>query len=133
MESKDFHTGLPKVKNTFTNWLYLEDDRFIDVALATIIAHRFGWGPIWLFVIAPSGSGKTEVKAFGSGVGVRSCECRFGLIRWITPAIEKYQMMYQVLGERFCNVRIYIENREKIVEQAMKNAGQQTETQSELA
>ena len=52
--------NIAEVKNTAARWLYLEDDRFIEVGLASIIAHRFGGDPVWLFLIAPSGSAKTE-------------------------------------------------------------------------
>ena len=52
--------NLAAVKNAVSHWLYLEDDTFIDVGLATVVGHKFGGDPIWLFLIAPSGSAKTE-------------------------------------------------------------------------
>ena len=52
---------LAKVKNVANRWLYLEDDTYIDVVLATVIAHGFGGDPLWLMLIGSSGSGKTEV------------------------------------------------------------------------
>ncbi len=51
---------LAKVKKTFSRWLYIEDDDFIDVGLATVVAHAFPGDPVWLFLVAASGSGKTE-------------------------------------------------------------------------
>ena len=49
---------LARVKNTFGRWLYLEDDDYIDVVLATVVAHQFQGDPVWLFLIAAPGSGK---------------------------------------------------------------------------
>ena len=58
---------LAKVKNIFNRWLYLEDNNFIDVGLATVVAHGFGGDPLWLFLIAASGSGKTEfIRSLGT-------------------------------------------------------------------
>lgn len=199
--------NLAAVKNAFSRWLYLEDDEFIDVGLALVVAHGFGGDPVWLFLIAASGSAKTEflralgtgrihhlsaltpntfvsglnqpgrkdpsllphlngkvvvikdfttilnenqklrskifgqlrdiydgstAKAFGSGVGTRSYNCHMGLIAGVTPAVERYQTIDQILGERFLNYRLNYENRDKAVERAMQNAACQTEMRSEL-
>jgi len=58
---------LAKVKNVANRWLYLEDDIYIDVVLATVIAHSFGGDPLWLMLIGASGSGKTELLRALSG------------------------------------------------------------------
>ncbi|HEX5130912.1 MAG TPA: hypothetical protein VFX92_00345 [Candidatus Krumholzibacteria bacterium] len=58
---------LARVKNVANRWLYLEDDTFIDVVLATVVAHGFGGDPLWLMLVAPSGSGKTEFLRALSG------------------------------------------------------------------
>lgn len=56
----DYHT----VIQTFKKWLYIEDDSIIDLCLA-ISLWRTKDPPLWLIVVAPSGSGKTEIlKAF---------------------------------------------------------------------
>lgn len=52
---------LAKVKNVANRWLYLEDDTYIDVVLATVIAHGFKGDPLWLMLIGASGSGKSEI------------------------------------------------------------------------
>jgi hypothetical protein len=199
---------LARVKNTFDRWLYLEGDDFIDVVLATVIAHRFQGDPVWLFLIAPPGSGKTAIlqslgtdkiqhlsnltphtlvsglnmprkrdpsalplldgkvvvikdltailgehhklrcqlfgqlrdiydgsmaKAFGSGVGIRSHRCRMGLIAGATPAIEKYQTVDQVLGERFLSYRIRYDHPERAVDKALENAGRSDDQRDELS
>jgi hypothetical protein len=199
---------LAQVKNTFGRWLYLEDDEFIDLVLATVVAHRFQGDPVWLFLIAPPGAGKTELlrslktenvvhlsnltshtlvsglnlprkkdpsilplldgkvvvikdftailsehqklrsqifgqlrdiydgqaaKAFGSGVGIRSHNCRMGLIAGVTPAVEKYQSIDQVLGERFLNYRIRYDRPERAVDKALENAGRTDDMRGELS
>lgn len=58
---------LAKVKNVANQWLYLENDTFIDVVLATVVAHAFQGDPLWLMLIGPSGSGKTEILRALSG------------------------------------------------------------------
>jgi energy-coupling factor transporter ATP-binding protein EcfA2 len=52
---------LAKVKNVANRWLYLEDDTYIDVVLATVVAHGFDGDPLWLMLIGASGSGKSEI------------------------------------------------------------------------
>ncbi len=199
--------GLSEVKNAFSRWLYLEDDSFIDIGLAAVIANRFQGDPVWLFLIAPSGSTKTEflrslsgqsihhlsdltpntlisglnqpdnkdpsillqldgkvvvikdfttilnenqkirskifgqlrdiydgsaAKAFGSGVGTRRYKCHMGILAGVTPAIERYQTVDQVLGERFLNYRLSYLSPERAVETAMRNAGHEDEMREEL-
>ena len=198
---------LAKVKSAFRRWLHIEDEHYLDVGLATVVAHQFAGDPVWLFLVGASGSGKTEflqslrtekvyaltqltqhtfvsglnlpkqkdpsllpeldgkvvvikdftailsenpkmraqifgqlrdiydgstAKAFGSGVGTRRYDCHMGLIAGVTPAIEQYQSLGQVLGERFLNYRIRYANPEKAVEKAMQNAGSQREMREEL-
>ncbi len=53
------------VKDEFKKWLYLEDTNFIDVVLATAISEKEKGEPLWLFLIAPPGSTKTEtIRSF---------------------------------------------------------------------
>jgi len=52
---------LDEVKAVFNKWLFLEDDRIIDVALATHIANRFAADPVWTLIISPPSTTKTEV------------------------------------------------------------------------
>jgi hypothetical protein len=74
----------------------------------------------------------STAKAFGSGVRTRRYDCHVGLIAGVTPAIEKYQSLDQVLGERFLNYRISYVRPEMAVEKARQNAGSQTQMRSEL-
>jgi hypothetical protein len=53
--------ALQRVHDCFGFWLYLPDKAVIDVTLATYIAHKLGGDPVWVQLIAPPGSGKTEV------------------------------------------------------------------------
>jgi hypothetical protein len=61
-------TTLIEVKNPFNRWLYLEDDTFIDLGLATVVAHNFEGDPLWIFLVGAPGSCKTEF--------LRSLACR---------------------------------------------------------
>jgi len=59
------HTGqqvsLSEVKEVIKKWLYITDDKIIDIILAVYIANRFGGDPLWLMLIAPPSSSKTEL------------------------------------------------------------------------
>ena len=53
--------SLEKVKQAVGKWLHLDDTEIIDVILATHIANRFNADPIWMLIIAPPSSTKTEL------------------------------------------------------------------------
>jgi len=42
-------------------WLYIEDDRYIDVLFGTVFANRMDTKPVWLYLVGAPGSGKTEI------------------------------------------------------------------------
>ena len=46
---------------TFRRWLHLPDPGVLLVTLATVAANRADGDPVWLLVVGPPGSGKTEV------------------------------------------------------------------------
>lgn len=53
---------LDELKKEIGRYQYLEDDRFIDACLAAVIATRLKIGdPLWLVLVGPSSSGKTQV------------------------------------------------------------------------
>ncbi|MFC1551563.1 hypothetical protein ACFL6P_03250 [Candidatus Latescibacterota bacterium] len=52
---------LQEVKNIAHSFLELEDDSFIDVALATVVGNKFDSDPIWIFIKGPPSSVKTEL------------------------------------------------------------------------
>lgn len=52
---------LGEVKQVVHKWLYLEDDRIIDVMIATHLANRFTTDPTWTLIIGPPSSTKTEL------------------------------------------------------------------------
>ena len=163
-----------------SHWLYLEDFQAIDIIMATAISICLPGDPVWLFLIAPAGSSKTELlrsftgnliytistltpqtlisglkgvkdadllpklngkvliikdftsilskknedqtaifadlreaydgyleKSFGSGVGTKRHESKFGLIAGVTDAIDKYRVVHSQLGERFLKCRLH--------------------------
>lgn len=61
--SSEFVTpvALTEVKLAFKKWLYLEDDRVIDVVCGSILANRYGSDPVWLFLVGGPGATKTEI------------------------------------------------------------------------
>jgi hypothetical protein len=49
------------VKQKTAQWLKLKDDRIIDVTCGTYIANQLDCDPVWLTIIGPASSAKTEV------------------------------------------------------------------------
>lgn len=50
----------------FRKWLYLPDPTPLHVTAATVLANMWEGDPVWLMLVAPPGSGKTEIlNAFG--------------------------------------------------------------------
>lgn len=65
-------------------------------------------------------------KAFGSGVGKKSYYATFGLLAGVTPVIDMYRTIHQLLGERFLHFRIR-GNEEQTVKRASSMAGGEEE------
>jgi hypothetical protein len=49
------------VVRVFREWLYLPDPAALKLTLATIAANRRPGDPLWLLLVGPTGSGKTEL------------------------------------------------------------------------
>jgi hypothetical protein len=58
---------LDRLRETAHKWLYLDDDRFIDVMVSAHIANRFDADPVWMQFIGPPSSAKTELLNSFSG------------------------------------------------------------------
>jgi len=52
---------LDDVHDVFRKWLFLDSTNGIDVLLATMISQRLEGPPVWLFLVGPPGSAKTEL------------------------------------------------------------------------
>jgi len=52
----------------FAKWLSLPDYYAVEVVMATVIANRLPGEPLWLAIVGPSSSGKTEIVRALSGV-----------------------------------------------------------------
>lgn len=50
-----------QLKEVVDKWLLIVDPGVVKLVLATIIANRIPSDPVWLFLLAPSGGGKTEI------------------------------------------------------------------------
>ena len=51
---------LSKVKEVYKKYLYLENDIIIDIILACYVANQLDMDPLWMLVIAPPSTTKTE-------------------------------------------------------------------------
>ncbi len=59
------------VVDAFRKWLFITDEfaQTIEVVLATVIAHQISGDPLWLILIAPPASGKTELMNALDAIG----------------------------------------------------------------
>jgi len=48
-------------KDVCRKWLYIENDEYIDVVFGVVFANRLDAKPVWLYLVAPPGGGKTEI------------------------------------------------------------------------
>jgi hypothetical protein len=51
---------LAQVYSEFKRWLYLDSTDGIDIMLATVMSQQIDGEPVWMFVVGPPGSAKTE-------------------------------------------------------------------------
>ena len=51
---------LDDVRTVFKRWLFLESTDAISVMLATVVSQQIDGEPIWMFLVGPPGSAKTE-------------------------------------------------------------------------
>jgi hypothetical protein len=62
--------GLPydEMVAGFREWLHLPDPKILDVLFGAIFANRLGGDPVWLFIVGPGGSGKSEpiISTYGA-------------------------------------------------------------------
>lgn len=54
-------TRLDTLKQQFRNHYYFSDDNVIDVVMGVLAGNHFDSDPIWLYLISPPSSGKTEL------------------------------------------------------------------------
>jgi hypothetical protein len=54
-------TALDNFKKVCRKYLILHDDSYLDVIFGTVIANRLDSKPVWLYVVGPPSSGKTEI------------------------------------------------------------------------
>ena len=49
------------VIQTMKRWLWIEDEDQIKIILSVAVASQFPGDPVWMFIVGPSGSAKTEI------------------------------------------------------------------------
>jgi hypothetical protein len=54
-------TKVEEVYEVFKKWLFLKNTNGIQMMLACVIANKIEGDPVWLFLVAPPGSAKTEL------------------------------------------------------------------------
>lgn len=55
-----------ELTEVFNKWLLIEDKGILKIVCATVVANQLPTNAVWLFIVAPSGGGKTEfIKALG--------------------------------------------------------------------
>lgn len=54
-------TKLDKFKTTCHKYLIIKDDSYIDIIFGAVFANRLDSKPVWLYLVGPPGSGKTEI------------------------------------------------------------------------
>jgi DNA-binding MarR family transcriptional regulator len=60
-EVGDVDHGLADVHHAFSMWLHLPDPTPVNIAIATVVAHRLGGDPVWTLLVGTPGSGKTVI------------------------------------------------------------------------
>lgn len=60
-EQQPKQTRLAVYKDVCRKWLYIENDEYIDVSFGVVFANRLDVKPVWLYLVAPPGGGKTEI------------------------------------------------------------------------
>ena len=58
---KKEYGSLERLKEVFDKWLLLPDTHLLEVILAAIVANQLGGDPLWLLIVAPPSSAKTEL------------------------------------------------------------------------
>ena len=53
--------ALFQARKTILKWLKLKDPNVIDLALAVVVANKAPGDPVWLLLVGPSSSGKSEI------------------------------------------------------------------------
>lgn len=56
-----FFMTIEQIEQTFREWLHIEDTTALRIVLATVIINMCPTDPLWLFIIAPPSSLKTEI------------------------------------------------------------------------
>ncbi|MEE8256761.1 MAG: hypothetical protein V3R60_02625 [Acidobacteriota bacterium] len=55
------YRSLTRLYEVFERWLLLKDPYLLEVVLASVVANLLGGDPLWLLIVAPPSSAKTEI------------------------------------------------------------------------
>ena len=116
------HSHSNPLRKALTKYLHLDDPWVLDVALATVVANLSGEEPLWLLLVNPPSTGKTELvqmfkevetcawlaevteNTFLSGLkgdspdkGARSARRNSLLYRWTDPNLRENQLSVRTM------------------------------------
>jgi hypothetical protein len=125
-----FISGLKGIQNT--DLLPKLDGKLLIIKDFTSILSKKGEDQAAIFAdLREAYDGYLE-KSFGSGVGTKGFQSKFGLIAAVTDAIDKYHIVHSQLGERFLKCRLRT-NPKAAIDRASELAGQEEEMRKELS
>ncbi|NJM10377.1 MAG: hypothetical protein HC883_05865, partial [Bdellovibrionaceae bacterium] len=58
---------LAEAKAVVNKWLYFQNDEIIDVVIAGIVSNQYPGDPLWVVIVGPPSSGKTEILRGADG------------------------------------------------------------------
>ena len=58
--AKEYPT-IERLKEKFSKWLLMADPHLVEIVVATVVANRMGGDPLWMLLVAPPSSAKTEL------------------------------------------------------------------------
>lgn len=99
------HMTFDELVAIFRRWLLMPDDSLLRLITAACIAHHLPGDPVWLLILAPSGSGKTEVlRAFSGLAFIRDISRLTPKTLWsghqaVTPLVKDLDQKVIVIKE----------------------------------
>ena len=73
-----------QITDAFFKWLSLPNYDTVEIVAATVIANRLPGEPLWLALVGPSSSGKTEIVRALDGMERVHCVDKIGPATWVS-------------------------------------------------
>ena len=75
---------IDELREAFFNWLSLPNYDTVEIVAATVIANRLPGEPLWLAIVGPSASGKTEIVRALNGMDRVHMVDKIGPATWVS-------------------------------------------------